>query len=72
MNIDDVLNKADLVTYVTLAGGRPEKTGGRYACACPLHVGDNDTGFSIYFDNGRWKWHCFTRDCGGDVIILNE
>lgn len=68
INIDDVLNKADLLTYVTLAGGKPEKNGSRYACPCPLHGGDNDTAFSIYFD-GRWKWHCFTRDCGGGDAI---
>lgn len=73
MNIDDVLNKADLITYVTLAGGHPEKTGGRYACACPLHGGENETAFSIYFDKGRWKWHCFTDSCGGgDAISFIE
>jgi len=68
INIEDVLNKADLLTYVTLAGGKPEKTSGRYSCACPIHGGDNDTAFSIYFE-GRWKWHCFTRDCGGGDAI---
>lgn len=69
INIDDVLNKADLLTYVTLAGGKLEKTQGRYACACPLHGGRNETAFSIYFDKGRWKWHCFSGNCGtGDSI----
>lgn len=73
INIDDVLNKSDLLTYVALAGGKPEKTGNRYACACPLHGGENSTAFSIYFDNGRWKWHCFTDDCGGgDAISFVE
>lgn len=73
INIEDVFNKSDLLTYVTLAGGKPEKSGGRYSCACPLHGGDNETAFSIYFDKGRWKWHCFTGNCGGgDVITFVE
>jgi hypothetical protein len=73
MNIDDVLNKSDLIGFVTMAGGNPEKSGGRYSCACPLHGGENETAFSIYFDKGRWKWHCFTRDCGGgDAISFVE
>lgn len=73
INIEDVINKADLLTFVTMAGGKPEKANGRYACACPLHGGENETAFSIYFDKGRWKWHCFSGDCGtGDAISFVE
>jgi len=73
INIEDVFNKSDLLTYVQLAGGKPDKSGGRYSCACPIHGGDNETAFSVYFDKGRWKWHCFTGNCGGgDVISFVE
>jgi hypothetical protein len=73
-NINDILNKSDLISYVERAsGGQLTKTGGRYSCSCPLHNGDNQTAFSVYFEGGRWKWHCFSRDCGsGDAISFVE
>jgi len=69
-DITAVHNKSDLIQYVTMAGGKPERDNAkRYSCACPLHGGENESAFSIYFDNGIWKWHCFTGDCGtGDSI----
>lgn len=73
-DVNEVINKSDLVAYVNLAsGGKLEKTNGRYSCPCPIHGGDNETGFSVYYDAGKWKWHCFTRDCGsGDAISFIE
>lgn len=59
-----VLQKADLLTLVERAGGKPVKHGERYSCACPLHGGVNETAFSIYHDNGKDKWKCFTDECG--------
>lgn len=45
-------------------------TGNGYRMACPLHEGNNETAFSIYFiEDGTWLWTCFTSDCGtGDII----
>lgn len=64
--INTVHLKSDLISYVAMAGGRLEQDNPhRYSCACPLHGGENTTAFSVYFDNGKWKWHCFTDDCGG-------
>jgi hypothetical protein len=41
-------------------------------CACPIHGGDNPTGFSAWKKGGEeWRWKCFTGDCGsGDVLDL--
>lgn len=72
-DIQTILEKADLLSFVERAGGEPKGGGNRYACACPLHGGDNPTAFSIYFQDGRWKWKCFTGNCGqGDAITFVE
>lgn len=63
INLDDVFAKADLLAYVERAGGKPVRSGSRYACACPLHGGDNPTAFSIYQQGGEWLWKCFTGGC---------
>lgn len=72
-DIDAILAKSDLLAYVERAGGTPKGGGNRYACACVLHGGDNETALSIYFQDGRWKWKCFTGSCGqGDAITFVE
>ena len=64
--INTVHLKSDLISYVAMAGGRLEADNPhRYSCACPLHGGENTTAFSVYFQDGKWKWHCFTGNCGG-------
>ena len=68
-DIQTVLEASDLLSYVERAGGEPRGGGNRYACACPLHGGDNPTAFSIYYQDGRWKWKCFTGNCGGGDAI---
>lgn len=73
-DIDKILAKSDLLTYVERAGGKPKGNGNHYSCACPLHGGDNETAFSISLKNGKWLWHCFTgnddRCGGGDAITF--
>lgn len=72
-DIDSILARSDLVEYVRRAGGEVKGGGNRYACACPLHGGNNRTAFSVYFQDGRWKWKCFTGNCGsGDSIKFVE
>lgn len=72
-DIEQVLEKADLLAYVEKAGGEPKGGGNRYSCACPLHGGKNPTAFSIYFQDGKWKWNCFTGcSTGGDAISFVE
>ncbi len=74
LNLDPVFERADLVSLVERAGGKPRRSGKGYACACPLHGGDNDTAFSIYTSDGddnRPMWHCFTGcQAGGDAITF--
>ena len=72
-DIDAILAKSDLLAYVERAGGTPKGGGNRYACACPLHGGDNTTAFSIFVKDGRWIWKCWTGNCGqGDLITFVE
>lgn len=68
-DIDAILAKSDLLAYVERAGGTPKGSGNRYACACPLHGGNNTTAFSIYYKDGRWLWNCYTGTCGGGDAI---
>lgn len=72
-NVQAILDKADLLAYVERSGGEPKGGGNRYSCCCSLHGGDNPTAFSIYFQDGKWKWNCFTGSCGGgDAITFVE
>jgi len=69
-NIDNILDKSDLVGYVERAGGNLRGSGDRFSCACPLHGGDNTTAFSIYRKGGRLLWNCYTgTTCGGGDAI---
>lgn len=68
-DVDTILKSADLPELVRKAGGQLLK--GR--CACPLHGGDNDSGFSVYEKDGRDYWNCFSGSCGGgDAITFVE
>src|SRR3972149_3915694 len=65
-NIESILQNADLRQLVERAGGQPGNHGN---CACPLHGGLNENGFSIFYKDGREFWKCWSGDCGsGDVI----
>lgn len=64
-NIDEIISKTDLRELVEKAGGRINKN----RCACPIHGGANENGFSIYHKDGRDLWACFTGDCGGGDVI---
>lgn len=68
-NIQAILDKADLLAYVERSGGEPKGSGKRYSSCCSLHGGNNPTALSIYFEDGRWKFKCWTGNCGsGDAI----
>ena len=64
---DTIRANNDLSVIAEMAGARFHRAGGELRSHCPIHGGDNSSGFAIY-DNGT-RWACFTRDCGsGDVI----
>jgi len=58
VNMDDLLSAYSIDTVK----GR---------CACPLHGGDNKTGFSVHSDSDGWTCHT-TCDCSGDIFTFVE
>ena len=68
--IEAALVAADLVQLAEQAGSKLRRQGAEWRGNCPLHGGDNPTGFAIYTGpDGKQRWQCFTRDCGhGDLI----
>lgn len=69
ISIDAVITQNDLTEIAQKAGAVLRRHGDRWQGACPIHHGDNPTAFSIYNENGKQKWHCFTHDCGGGDVI---
>ena len=66
---DELLSRVDLVQLAEQAGSQMRRVHNEWRGPCPLHGGDNPTGFVIYEADGKQKWHCYTRDCGsGDAI----
>lgn len=66
-DLNVINSKLDLLQLVESTGGRLHKSGSEYRTHCPIHGGDNETGFAIY-DNGK-RWTCFTGGCGsGDAL----
>ena len=69
MNIDAIIQKTDLIELAERDGAQFTKHATGWHSACPLHHGDNKTAFSVWFEDGKQKWHCFTRDCGGGDVL---
>jgi len=70
IDIEKLLLQTDLFELVSQAGGVMKKNGDGWRGACPIHVGSNETAFSIFVgDDGLYYWKCFS-DCnaGGDAI----
>jgi hypothetical protein len=69
LNIEVIRRDYDLISLAEQAGAHLAQRGGEYRSACPLHKGDNPTGFVIYESKGRQMWKCYTGNCGhGDVF----
>jgi len=70
LDIDRLLDGLDLVDLARQAGASLRQLGQGYRAACPIHKGDNPTGFAIMparNDSGRLLWWCHT--CGtGDAL----
>lgn len=68
-DINAILAKSDLLQIAERAGARFHHAGSEYRSKCPLHNGNNPTGFAIYTKDGKQQWTCFSGDCGaGDAI----
>ena len=69
MNINAILQNNDLIQMAERDGAVFKKHTTGWNSHCPIHNGDNKTAFSVWIEDGKQKWHCFTKDCGsGDVI----
>jgi hypothetical protein len=69
MNIDTILQNNDLIELAERDGAIFSKHATGWHSHCPLHHGDNKTAFSVWVEDGKQKWHCFTRDCGGGDLL---
>jgi len=51
-------------------GSRWTRHGDAWRGCCPLHGGDNPTGFEVTRQKGGWLWRCWTRCGSGDLLAL--
>jgi hypothetical protein len=51
-------------------GSRWTRHGDAWRGCCPLHGGDNSTGFEVTRQKGGWLWRCWTRCGSGDLLAL--
>ena len=69
LNIDEVCTRINLVDLVNQAGGDLKHCSSGWRGKCVLHNGDNPTSFSVNQHAGKWRWKCWSHDCGeGDAI----
>lgn len=70
--IDAILAGANLRNLAERAGCELHREGSEWRGPCPLHGGDNHSGFAVYSGrDGSERWTCFTGDCGsGDAITF--
>ena len=59
-NIEELIQKNDLIALAERAGAKFGRMGKDMRSCCPLHGGKNPTGFSVYEDDGKQKWKCYT------------
>jgi hypothetical protein len=72
-NPELIKQQNDLITLAEQAGARFRRVHNEWRSPCPLHGGDNSSGFAVYEKNGEQRWVCFTKDCGqGDLISFVE
>jgi hypothetical protein len=69
INIGAILQNNDLIQIAERDGAVFKKHATGWSSACPIHHGDNKTAFSVWIEDGKQKWHCFTKDCGGGDVI---
>jgi hypothetical protein len=71
IDVKTLINSTDLVNLVqTMMNVRLRQMGHEFRGPCPIHGGDNPTGFCVYRSKktGIMQWTCFTHCGGGDAI----
>jgi hypothetical protein len=67
--IEYILSQNDLVAMANQAGTQMVKRYSDWRGTCPIHIGTDKNEFSIYEENGKQYYKCFSGGCGsGDVI----
>lgn len=70
IDIPGTIEKTDLLSLAEQAGARFRKTGNSWRSHCPLHKGDNRSGFEVYNGpDGKARWKCHTGPCGGGDVL---
>lgn len=67
--VEEILDRTSLVDLAQKAGASLTHRGNEWRGACPIHGGDNESGFVISEKDGRELWYCFTKECGGGDAI---
>lgn len=68
-NVEELIARNDLVAFAERAGAKFRKMGREYRSHCPIHGGQNPTGFVVWDDGGKQRWKCYTDSCGfGDLL----
>jgi hypothetical protein len=68
-DIIDILSRTDLKQLAEQAGTQLKETRGEWRGCCPLHHGDNKTAFVVWNAGNKWRWKCYTNNCGeGDAL----
>lgn len=69
--VEQIVSAIDPIAILEHFGAERVKANGRYlSCCCPIHKGDNPTGFCVYIkDNSGlpvFSWKCYTHNCETD------
>lgn len=65
VNPSEILNTVGNIPYSCITD-----SGSEVRCPCPIHRGDQSTGFSWKKSDGIWS--CFTKKCGEDSNIIRD
>lgn len=62
-DLEQLRSELNLLALAENAGANLRPSHGEWRGCCPIHKGDNKTGFVIYEKAGRQHWRCYTNDC---------
>lgn len=68
MNLNEIKRDVNLIGYAESTWGLKVDSKGRGSC--PFHPPDNHNSFSIWKDDGIWRFKCFHDDSAGTIIDL--
>lgn len=69
IDFEKVRTSNNLIDLAERLGARMHRNGAEWRGTCPIHKGDNPTGFAVYDAAGKQMWKCFSGDCGGGDVV---